>query len=125
MGKCCRVLVSQQGPGAGEGPVSLAVQRSEGCGFLALRSAPESCFLFQLPAPKAAQEMPRHSASRRPSEYCLLYVCTLFLSSRLGRLLYTKVCWLALEVPYKSRQPTVCVTEEDAKALEEGWHSTG
>ena len=29
--------------------------------------------LFQLPAPRLARAMPRHSASRRPSEYCHLY----------------------------------------------------
>lgn len=36
------------------------------------------CFSFQLPAPKQAQEMPPHSASRRPSKYQLLYVSTFF-----------------------------------------------
>lgn len=47
---------------------------SQGSGFWAPCSAPEPLsLLFQLPAPRLARAMPRHSASRRPSEYCHLY----------------------------------------------------
>lgn len=61
------------------GPQLWPCSWSRGCGFWALCSAPEPCFLsFQLPAPKLAQEMPRLSASRRPSKHCLLYVSALF-----------------------------------------------
>ena len=52
---------------------------SQGCGSWAQCSAPEPCcFLFQLPAPKLAQVMPRHSASRRPSKSCLLFISVFF-----------------------------------------------
>lgn len=65
----------EAGPGAGEGLSSLALQLEPRLWLQALCSAPEPCcFLFQLPAPKQAQVMPRHSASRRPSKYRLFYV---------------------------------------------------
>lgn len=44
----------------------------------ALRVAPESRFLFQPPAPNLAREMPRHSASRRPSKLGLAHVLLLY-----------------------------------------------
>lgn len=76
-----------------------------GCGWgrrhgsLALRSAPEPCFLLQLPVPKPAPEMPRPSASRRPSKYRLLRAHSLPLNQLLSGLPYPHAFRLELEVP--------------------------